>query len=270
MKSKIYLIILALITLSSCERVVDIDLATAQPKLVVDAVIDWKKGTSGNQQVIYLRTTSGYFANEIPTVSGATVYVTNGNTTFDFIENEPGIYICNNFIPEFDATYKLTIISDNQTYTATETMKAVPELDVVQQNNEGGFTGDNIEIKVFFTDNGATDDFYLSTFRPDFTVIPEYSVVEDRFFQGNSIFALYSDKELKSGSVVDFKLSGISNRYYNYLKILLSIAGSSGGSPFSSPPSTVRGNIVNTTSPNKYALGYFSLSESASTVYVVE
>ena len=270
MKSKIYLIILAFITLSSCERVIDLDLETAKPRLVVDAAIDWKKGTPGNEQTIYLRTTSGYFANEIPTVSNAIVYITRDNLTFDFLETEPGTYFCATFVPEIDATYELTVITNDQTYTATETLKAVPVLGEIQQNNEGGFTGDNIEIKVFFTDNGATNDYYLSTFKPDFTVIPDYGVVEDRFFQGNTIFAIYSDEDLISGSVVDFRLSGISQRYYNYLNILLSIAGSNGGSPFSSPSSTVRGNIVNTTSPKKYALGYFSVSESTSTTYVVE
>ena len=270
MKNKIFLLILALITLSSCERVVDIDLETAKPRLVVDAVIDWSKGTSGNEQTIYLRTTSGYFSNEIPTVSNAIVYITRDNLTFDFLEIAPGTYFCDTFIPELNATYQLTVITAEQTYTATETLNSVPVLGEIQQNNEGGFLGDDIEIKVFFDDDGATNDYYMSTFKPDFKIIPDYGVVEDRFFQGNTIFALYSDEDLKPGSVVDFKLAGISQRYFNYMSILLSIAGGSGGSPFSTPSSTVRGNLVNTTNPKNFALGYFSLSESASVVYVVQ
>jgi hypothetical protein len=41
------------------------------------------------------------------------------------------------------------------------------------------------------------------------------------------------------------------------MSILVSIAGNSGGDP-SSPPATVRGNIVNTTDSANYPLGYFS------------
>ena len=270
MKNRIYLILIAAITLSSCERIVDVDLITAQPRLVIDASIAWEKGTLGNEQTIFLTTTSAYFANEVPTVSNAIVYITNGANTFEFLETSPGRYFCNTFIPEFNANYELTVIVNNQTYTAVETLKSVPGITEIQQNNEGGFIGEDIEVKIFFDDNGSTDDFYISKFKPDFTAIPEYDVFEDRFFQGNTIFALYSSEDLVPGSQVDFKLSGISERYYNYMNILLSVAGSNGGSPFSSPPSTVRGNIVNSTNANNFALGYFTVSETTSLNYTIE
>lgn len=270
MKIKLLLLVIAAISFTSCERIVDVDLETAKPKLVVDASIQWEKGSQGNEQTIYLRTTSGYFSSEIPTVSDAIVFVTNGANTFEFVETSPGIYFCNTFIPEYDATYELTVMLNDQVYKATETLKSAPDIAEIQQNNEGGFLGEDIEVKVFFDDNGSTNDFYLSRFQPDFTAIPEFDVFEDRFFQGNTIFALYSSEDLIVGSQLQFTLSGISERYYNYMNILLSVAGSNGGSPFSSPPATVRGNIVNTTITNNFALGYFSLSETSSVLYIVE
>jgi hypothetical protein len=54
------------------------------------------------------------------------------------------------------------------------------------------------------------------------------------------------------------------------MNILLSVAGNTGGSPFQSPPATVRGNIINTTNFDNYALGYFRLSETDSASYVIE
>ena len=66
----------------SCEDVVDIDLETAEPKLVIDASLKWPKGTSGNEQTIKLTTTTGFYENIIPFVTGATVFVTNGNKRF--------------------------------------------------------------------------------------------------------------------------------------------------------------------------------------------
>ena len=54
-KTTLYISFLLLITLfSSCEKVVDIDLNNAEPKLVIDAIIKWQKGTSGENQTIKL------------------------------------------------------------------------------------------------------------------------------------------------------------------------------------------------------------------------
>ncbi|MDZ7614232.1 MAG: hypothetical protein U5K51_11435 [Flavobacteriaceae bacterium] len=97
-----YLLILSIAAfLSSCEDVVDVDLDTAPPRLVIEASIDWQKGTSGNSQKIILSTTTGYYSEEIPMVSGASITITNStNAVFNFIEqNNPGVYVCSDFVP---------------------------------------------------------------------------------------------------------------------------------------------------------------------------
>ncbi|MBL7712163.1 MAG: hypothetical protein JNL13_06860, partial [Chitinophagaceae bacterium] len=55
------LIVLPCVLLLSCTKVVVVDLKTAEPKLVVDASIDWVKGTPGHEQQIKLSTTTGYY-----------------------------------------------------------------------------------------------------------------------------------------------------------------------------------------------------------------
>jgi hypothetical protein len=54
------------------------------------------------------------------------------------------------------------------------------------------------------------------------------------------------------------------------MNILLDVAGSNGGSPFATPPATVRGNIINQTNNDNFALGYFQLSEMDTKNYVVQ
>lgn len=256
----------------SCEEKIDVPLDTAPPKLVIDASIKWVKGTIGNEQKIKLSTTTSFYSNTIPVVSGATVFITDAdNTVFNFIETPgTGEYLCSNFQPVLNGDYVLTVIHDGETYTAAETLKPVVPIDHIQQINDSGFSGDDIIIKVFFTDDGTRDDFYLFRFMLSENVVPNYAVEKDEFFQGNQIFGIFADENLKTGQNLEISINGISERYYNYMNILLSISGGNTGSPFASPPATVRGNIINTTNENNYALGYFSLSEVDYMNYVVE
>ncbi|WP_445716701.1 DUF4249 domain-containing protein [Flavobacterium sp.] len=256
----------------SCEDVVDIDLSTAPAKLVIDASIKWQKGTAGNEQTIRLTTTTDFYATTIPTVSGATVFITDGNgIQYDFIETPgSGNYVCTNFNPEIRQTYTLTVVYDSQVYTATESLIEVPTIDNIEQTENGGFTGDQKEVKFFYQDNGLVDNFYLEEYNSSFTILPEYDVIDDSFFQGNQMFGLYTNEDMKTNDVLQFTLHGISESYYNYMNILLGIAGTNGGSPFQTPPATVRGNIVNQTNTNNFALGFFRLSETDTISYTVQ
>ena len=255
----------------SCEDVVDIDLSTAPAKLVIDASIKWQKGTTGNEQTIRLTTTTDFYASTIPTVSGATVFITDGNgIQYDFIETPgSGNYVCTNFNPEIRQTYSLTVIYDSQVYTATESLIEVPTIDYVEQTENGGFTGDQIEVKFFYQDIPNQDNFYLIMFNSSNVSLPIFDVVNDSFFQNNQMFG-YLANELEKDDIILFTLQGISESYYNYMNILLGIAGTNGGSPFQTPPATVRGNIVNQTNTNNFALGFFRLSETDTISYTVQ
>lgn len=258
---------------TSCEEVVEVDLNTAPPRLVVDASINWVKGTDGSEQTIKLTTTTGYYETTIPVVSGATVFVTNSTgTIFDFIETPgTGEYVCSNFVPVIGETYTLTVISGGQTYTATETLYAVPDILYTEQDNEGGFLNEDIEVRFFFQDEQNVENFYMARFDSPAIPYPDYDVFDDRFNENNEMFGMYSEEDLAPGHVVQFKLYGISQRYYNYMAILINLAeGGSGGGPFQTPPSTVRGNLINQTDEGNYALGYFRLSEVDTLDYTVE
>jgi hypothetical protein len=264
-------LILVLISLVSCEDVIDVDLNSSKPRLVVEASIVWQKGTAGNEQKIKLTTTSNFFSNVIPVVSNATVYIADSSNTYTFIENaSSGEYFCSNFNCVVGETYTLTVISNGQTYTATEVFQAVPALDEIEQNNQGGFLGDEIEIKFLYQDDGNQNNFYLQQINTNILFLPEYDVVSDAFFQGNQMFGLFSNEKLATGNEVKFTLHGISERYFNYMNVLLGVAGSNGGGPFTTTPATVRGNVINQSNSNNFPFGYFSLSEIDTKTYIVQ
>lgn len=256
----------------SCEEVIDVNLDTASPRLVVEASINWDKETEGNQQFIKLTTTTAYFATSIPTVSGATVFITNSNNVvFDFIEDElPGIYECSTFLPVLNEIYTLTIVYNGETYTSTEKLLETPDIKRVEQKEDGGILGNDIEVKFFFDDIEDETNFYLEQIDNPYEILPQYSVTQDRFFQNSELFGLYFSEDLEPGDLLTFTLNGITQNSYNYLNILLAQTGSSNGGPFSTPAATVRGNVVNQTNFDNYALGYFRLSERVRVTYTIE
>ncbi len=254
-----------------CEEVIDVNLNTAPPRLVIEASVNWVRNTPGNIQVVKLSTTTDYFSDVIPPISDAVVTITNSQgTVFNFVEiDQPGLYICTDFVPVLNESYTLTVLYDGEVYTSTERLLATPEVTRVEQRNDGGILGEDIEVKFFFNDIPDETNFYFLGIFDPYKVIPEYGILEDRFFQNNEMFGLYFSEDLKTGDTLTFTMNGISQNYFNYLNILLAQAGNNAG-PFSTPTSTVRGNIVNQTNFDNYALGYFRLSQTEVNQYIIE
>jgi hypothetical protein len=269
-------ILITSLSVISCEEVIDVKLETAAPKLVIDASIKWQKGTTGSLQKIKLTTTTDFYSSTIPVATGAVVAVTNTtlNTpvTYQFIEDgQTGEYICANFSPIINNDYALTVIYKGQTYTSSSKFMSTPVIEKTEQITKPGFEGKDIyEIKFYFQDNGAENNFYLVGAKNSNIVYPEYGVLTDEFTQGNMMFAIYQDEDLKKGDKVEYSLQGITQKYSNYMAKLLNIASTGGGNPFSTPPATLRGNIVNTTNPDDFPYGYFHLSEIDSGSYTIE
>lgn len=258
-----YLIVSSCFFLLSCTKVVEVDVETAEPKLVIDASIDWEKGTTGNEQKIKLSTTTGYYSTVFPTVSGADIVITNSaNTVFSFIENlGTGEYICSNFHPVIGEIYTLKVVLNGEIYTATETSIGVPNIENnIAQNNAGGFGGDEVEITYYYQDNGNEENHYLHRILSPVSTFPAYKAEDDKNSQGNLLQEYFSDKELKAGDMINIRLYGISKRYYDYFRKLLAASGTDTG-PFQTTPGSVRGNIINQSHFANFAYGYFRLSE---------
>lgn len=266
------LLLLAASIFTSCEEVVDVDLSTAKPRLVVDAGIDWINGTDGSTQTIRLTTTAAYYAPQVPNVTGATVTVTNSaGTIFVFAEDlGTGNYICNDFVPEIGETYTLQVVYQDQAYTAQETLVASSLIENIQQDDEGGFLGDEVEVQFFYQDSPTLGEHYLVRFdAPEIIPSPDFEVISDEFINGNMTFESFSEEDIEDGDNVRIRLYGISERYYDYMAKLLLMTGGSGG-PFGTAPATVRGNIVNQTQEGNYALGFFRLSQVDEANYVIQ
>ncbi|WP_093368514.1 DUF4249 domain-containing protein [Psychroflexus sediminis] len=255
---------------TACEDVVEVDLEEAKSRLVVDAILQWEKGSTGANQSIELSRTRGFFEEEPIPVSGAKVVVSNSSgLEFTFVETSPGEYVTGNFQPALNELYSLSIEVNGSVYSAEESLKPVVPIDFIEQDDAGGFSGENIELKVFYTDPEGIENYYLFKFFAPFLAFPEFDINDDEFSDGNQIFDIFSEEDLEPGMPVTIQLHGISKGYYNFLEILLAQAGSAGG-PFETQPATVRGNIKNNNDADELIFGYFGLSEVDEVIYTVQ
>lgn len=268
---KKYLVLLGILTLLlGCIDIVEVDLEEAEPRLVVDAIMEWKKDSRGDEQTIFLSRTRGFFEDTPSPVSGAFVEVQNSNgIKFTFEEIQPGEYKTTEFEPELNEAYSLNIEVDGNTYVASEQMTPVVPIDFVDQSAEGGFSGEDIELRVFYTDIEGQENFYLFKLFSPFLAFPEFSIFDDEFSDGNRSFALFFDEDFEVGMQIPIQLHGISQDYFNFLQILLAQVGSAGG-PFETQPATVRGNISNKNNSDELIFGYFGLSEVDEIIYTIQ
>lgn len=272
-----YLYAFLVIFMFSCEEVIELDLNDGQQRLVIDASINWEKGTDGKNQEIKLTLSSPYYQNESLPASGADVQIINSNNDiFNFNEiNNSGLYTTSTFSPVLNESYTLEIEYKGQIYSGSETLIPASKIDRVEQTNDTGFTGEDIEIKAFLKDldiPGVENYYFFEEYfiRKDEYI---YGVGDDQFVDGsnNQVFSInfYNSDTLRIGDKLRLKNLGCSKRYYQFMFLLLSQTADGAGGPFSTTPATVRGNIVNKSDEDNYPFGFFRLSETATVEYTV-
>lgn len=272
---KIFIIpVLFLFISTGCEKVVDIDVPSIEPKLIIDASFQvfFDESPVTANTVVKLRLSADYFDDQIPTVSNATVFLTNlkNNAIINFSDvNSDGNYKpINSFIPEDDTEYELTVIYNNETYKGKATkIKSTPFTNVIQ-GDETLFSGEETEIKVSFKDAPIIENYYLFNFDKNL-----FLSIDDRFFNGSdyNFSFFYQEDDVELPETVTLKMSGITKEYYTYFEILINQSGLNAGGPFETVPSSLLGNMINTTNENNFPLGYFHISETDTfTITLVE
>lgn len=255
--------LLFIVLFAGCEKVVDVDLPTAEPRLIIDATFSTffdgnKKTVEGG---VKLSLSASFYDEELPPVNDARVYMTDMATGEEIIFTEmenSGNYlppVLSNF-PMPNKTYKLNVIYKNETYEGTASLIPSVPIDSLVQG-DATLLNDETEIIVSFTDKENRNDYYL--FDLDFNL---YLTTNDQFYQGQKFTFSYFYEDIEPGKEITLKLNGVDEQFYNYMNIVIAQSGQNGGGPFSTPPASARGNMVNIDNPDNYALGYFAISEA--------
>lgn len=263
-----------------CQDVIEVDLPTEEPRLVIDALIRLENMDNPSVLVrIKASLTSSFFEEVQPAqLQGITLRNIQSGAVLSLLESIPGSGIYEN---EWDleeltrGELELGIKHDNQTYLAkTKYVPAVP-IDSLKQGTTILFGDDETEVLVTFTDNGERDDYYLFDF--DFG---EYLVTEDEFYQGKRFqFSFFYDSKVEEEREVIISILGVDQDFYNYMNQLIFQSGPDTG-PFSSPATTVKGNIINITNETNnigngslstnFALGYFAVCQTFSDSLIIK
>lgn len=261
----------------SCTEAIDLAVPTESPRLVIEASLDWKKGTLGNNQTIKLSLSTPYYDTAPNPVSGASVIVENASNgdVFIFNDQQDGSYTTTNFVPIINNTYNLEVIYNSETYTAQETLISVSEINRIEQSREGGSDEEELDLTIYFDDLANEVNFYYITFLEGEDRLPTREIMSDEFTNGNEMSLLYeedeadAEDEILPGDEVDINLFGISEEYYDFLNRLIE-QGDNAGDPFATLPTRLRGNYINLENPENYAFGYFRVTESVNEVYTFE
>lgn len=265
---KIFLFpVLLLFIFTNCEKVVDIDVPSTSPKLIIDAVFEiyFNENPVRAKTIVKLSKSADYFDETIPVVTNANVFLTNlsDSSVINFSDaNADGNYEPTiSFIPAENVTYELTIIYENNVYKGTASrIKSTPLTSVIQ-GDKTLFSGKETEVKVAFTDDGTIENYYLFDFSNKL-----FLAIEDRFFNGSdyNFSFFYGEDDIKLPATVNVKMSGVSKEFYTYYRVLIDQSGQNAGGPFETVPSSLLGNMINTSDESKFPLGYFHISETDS------
>lgn len=275
MKIHLHSVLIILLVISAgCEEVIDVDVPTEEPRLIVDALnrVDINSPTTTIRVKVSL--TSSFF-EPIP-VTGLTD-ISFGNIGETFFEggvggmaenpNEPGTYEATTST-EGLLTGRLILQLEHEGrlyFARTRFVPAVP-IESVVQGSETLFDEDDTEAVVTFTDFPEREDFYVFDFN-----FGEFLTVEDSFIDGQQFsFSYFYDRQFEPGTEIEISILGADQEFYNYMNLLIQQSDDQ-LDIFSTPVATVRGNVFDVTGlnnidivdnvnrPDEFALGYFAV-----------
>lgn len=240
---------------SSCEKVIDLDLNSADPKIVIEGSITDQPGT---YTVKLTRTVNFDESNAFPPVSGAVVTINDntGNSETLTETNVPGVYATSAIQGVPGRTYTLTVIANDNTYTAVSKMPQPVIIDTLLVAEISGPHGNEKFIQAQFTDPAGIDNFYSFILFKNNNIEKLIFIDDDRLQDGEAItFPLFNPPNqrvsLTTGDSIMVHMQTIDKSVYEYFRTLNELSSGPSLSGASLPANPLS-NI------NNGALGYFS------------
>lgn len=273
----IILLMFTVFCLGACTERIEIELDDTYTRLVVEGLIT---ADTTAHMVKLTKTTSYFYSEPAPTVSGAEVSISDGDTTFWLTESEPGVYKTDTSVFGVTGkTYALNIflnepINEHTTYEASCALRPVAPIDSITVTLEERWDLEYYEIHLWAWEPEGVDYYMFNYMINDVLItdtINEAMVTDDLLYSGSYTNGIgvgwlnqdYEDQKVKPGDTIALIMSGITEEYCNFLWALDEESGDN-DPLFSGPPSNVVGNI------NHGALGFFAAYANISSSTIVK
>jgi hypothetical protein len=281
---------LSVAVLSSCEDVINVDVAPSAPQLVIDAFIS----NQDTVQTIRLTQTVPYFqTGNAPTVSGAEIVLKNQTTNRSFVFEDTqndGIYAWKHAAPDsigkVGDTFLLTVRHQNDTYEATSRINRTTKVDSITTEEREAGPGDAKEgyyAEFYGRDLIGQKDFYwiksykngkYQTRRLSYATNGISGRDNDNGSDGfpfippvRESITLSSDP-FKVNDVVRVEVWSITEETLDFF--IQAEGQINNGGLFARPPENLKTNFVNKTDVSKKAVGWFCTSAVSGREVVVQ
>ncbi len=237
------------LTLTSCTKVIELDLNDAPKQVVIE-------GTVTDQPVPYtvrVSQSAGFYENGIgEVISNATVTISDGSTTpetLTYVGN--GNYQTRSLRGVAGRTYTLTVRVNGQQYVAQSTLPKPVSMEKL--STEDLPLGGGKSIFAHFTDPANSKNYYRWVLTVNDKKQGTVFVNDDRLTDGRTTRqALRSpggeNDEINSGDKVTVEMQALDANMYEYFRGLAQVVGSDQAATPANPTTNLSGG----------ALGYFS------------
>ncbi len=251
-----------LILTLSCEKVVDIDLNSSNPKPVFEAYME-------NDSTCYVKAswTSSYYDNSSsPVIPNAVITIADDNGNNENLTYQGnGIYKGNTMLGTIGRTYTLNIDLDGNQYSAQSTMPPLTPIDSTSTLFSAAFGQNGYFLFMNYTDDGNVTNYYATraTYWDDEEkeYVTQYGIADDNISNGTDTRTFAGFRLYEAGDTVSVELASIDKATHLYFKTLedaISGAGFAAAAP-ANPTTNFSGG----------ALGYFGAwSKDTETVVV--
>jgi hypothetical protein len=262
----VILIMVPFLIFPGCQKVINVDLNVAAPKIVIEGLISDKRGPYS----VSITKSGSYFNQpDLPTVSGAVITIRDNTGTTDTLQKTaPGIYVTFRTRGIPGRTYTLNVISDNIDYTGTSTMLNHVDIDslklVKSDIQRFDFSGNihndtHMDIHCFFNDPLEKNFYRVKVYKNDSINIQSYRLFDDQYTNGEETDLRVARAE--AGSTYRIELLSIDKSTYSYYRTLADLLYTN---PFfGSTPANPNTNLSNE------ALGYFGACAISSKTLVI-
>ncbi|MBL7974348.1 MAG: DUF4249 domain-containing protein [Candidatus Kapabacteria bacterium] len=262
----IYLLLILLLILTSCEKVIEIDLNDSNSKYVIEAGII---ADSNYASVRITRTKNFDEDNTFSPVPNAIVTIQDNNGAMDTLKQQSnGEYLSTHIRGEQNKTYMLIVRIGAETFTSTSTVPAIVPLQSVKLDSISGLGGPgrNSQYAVVpeFTDPKGIQNNYRFIFTKNNKTSDRILIQNDDFNDGlkNSRPLNIGNQQITKKDTLRIEMQCVDDGNFDYFQSLSQLTGN--GPQASATPVNPVTNIKGG------ALGYFNAHTSQTVIIVVK